>query len=140
MANVTIGDLSQATSFSRDDLVETEQEINGNPASRKMSLGEVVRGGFLDFTNISVAVADWTLQANPDFAGYPYVADITATDVTSNDVAEVIPSLAAINDGKLCPLNMTGTDSVKIYASSVPSSAYTIERISVRACNAGGNL
>ena len=135
MSNVKISDLPSASSVSRADLMMLSQTSGNSRTSVSASLGEVVAGGYIDATNITVATSAWTPQETPDFDGYPYVATMTIQGVTTNDVAEVVPSLAAINDGKLCPLNSTVSGGVNIYAMSAPTTSYVIERVSVRRSN-----
>ena len=135
MANVKISDLPSASSVSRADLMMLSQTSGNSRTSVSASLGEAVAGGYIDATNITVATTDWAQQGTPDFDGYPYVATLTIQGVTTNDFAEVIPSLDAITDGKLCPLNKTVANGVNIYAVSAPSVAYTIERVSIRRAN-----
>lgn len=139
MANITIGELTAASSVSSSDLIEIEQTVNGQQVARKATIGDISGGGggsgFDDYVNLSVAANAWSLQGTPDMAGFPYVATISIAGVTAADIADVVPSMAAVNDGKLCPLNKTVSGGVNIYASAAPSSAYTIERVSVRGSN-----
>ena len=85
-----------------------------------------------DYLNFTVETTDWTLQGTPTYAGYPYIATISIADATTDDIPEVVPSIAAINDGLLCPFADIATGAVNIYASSVPANDYTIERITLR--------
>lgn len=85
-----------------------------------------------DYLNFTVAVADWTLEGTPTFADYPYVASITIDDAAADDVVEVVPSIPAIDDGLLCPFVNVAAGEVKIYASAIPASDYTIERVTLR--------
>lgn len=137
MANVTIGDLTTAAAVSSSDYIEIEQDDNGQPVARKTTIGAISGGGsgFSDYLNLSVATTAWSQQSTPDFTGYSYVATIPINGVTASMIAEVVPAIAAINDGKLCPLNKTVSGGVNIYASAAPSAAYTIERVSVRGAN-----
>ena len=135
MADVKISDLPSASSVGTSDLMLLSQTSGNSSSSLSASVGQIVAGGFIEAANVTVATSDWSEQGTPDFAGYPYVATITLTGVTASDVAEVIPSLAAINDGKLCPLNSTVSGGVNIYAVSAPTTSYVIERVSVRRSN-----
>ena len=85
-----------------------------------------------DYLNFTVETTDWTLQGTPTYAGYPYIATIAIADATTDDVPEVVPSIAAINDGLLCPFVDVAAGEVNIYASSVPANDYTIERVTLR--------
>lgn len=85
-----------------------------------------------DYLNFTVAVVDWTLQGTPTYPDYPYIATITIADATTDDIPEVVPSMAAIGDGLLCPFTDVTNGGVNIYASSVPASAYVIERVTLR--------
>lgn len=136
MSDVKVSELTSAATVSADDYLLLTKDNGGVYSSTKAKAKAVAAKCFKDATNKTVATTAWSEQGTPDFAGYPYVATISITGVTTSDIAEVIPSLAAINDGKLCPLNKTVTDGVNIYASEVPSSNYTIERISIREANA----
>ena len=85
-----------------------------------------------DYLNFTVETTDWTLQGTPTYAGYPYIATIAIADATTDDVPEVVPSIAAINDCLLCPFVDVEAGEVNIYASSVPANDYTIERVTLR--------
>ena len=135
MSDVKISDLTPASALTRADLMMLSQTTNNGRVSVQEELGKVVSGGFIDVTNVTVATTAWIEQGTPDFEGYPFVATITIQGVTTSDFAEVVPSLTAISDGKLCPLNSTVENGVNIYSSSVPASNYTIERISIRRVN-----
>lgn len=138
MANVTIGDLTTAASVSSSDLIEIQQMDDGQPVARKTTIGAISGGGgsgFTDYLNFTVQANAWSEQGTPDFAGFPYVATISIVGVTTSSIAEVVPAIAAINDGKLCPLNKTVSGGVNIYASAAPSTAYSIERVSIRGAN-----
>lgn len=135
MSNVKISELAQASSVNPDDLVLITQEVGNEYQSKSASVEALVSAGFIDITNLTVEVADWSLQSTPDYSDFPYVATIGIAGLVATDIAEVIPSIDAIMDGKLCPLNNTVANGIKIYASSMPSVDYDIERISIR----GGN-
>lgn len=134
MADIKISELETAVNLGRNALVEVSvyDDQEDEYASNNASVGQLVAGGYIDLTNVSIASNAWSLQSTPDFSGYPYVATISASGVTSADIAEVIPSLSAINSGKLCPLNKTVTDGVQIYASEALSSSIVIEHVSIR--------
>lgn len=85
-----------------------------------------------DYLNFTVETSDWSLQGTPDYPDYPYIATISIADATTDDIPEVVPSMAAINDGLLCPFTDVTSGGVNIYASSVPGSDYTIERVTLR--------
>lgn len=85
-----------------------------------------------DYLNFTVAVADWSLQGTPTYPDYPYIATISIADATTDDLPEVVPSMAAISDGLLCPFTDVEAGGVNIYASAVPASDYTIERVTLR--------
>lgn len=133
MSNVTIGQLTAASAVSTSDLLELEQTENGQQVSRKATVSQIAAAGvYRDVTNITVYSTDWTIQSPADMSGYPYVATISINGVTTSDIAEVVPSLAAIEDGKLCPLNQTVANGVRIYTSQAPASDYVIDRVSIR--------
>lgn len=85
-----------------------------------------------DYLNFTVAVADWALEGTPTYADYPYVATITIDDATTDDLPEVVPSIAAIYDNLLGPFADAISGGVNIYASAVPANDYTIERVTLR--------
>lgn len=89
-----------------------------------------------DYLSFTVAVADWSLSGTPAYTGFPYEATISIADATTDDIPEVVPSIAAINDNLLCPFTDAAAGGVKIYASAVPASDYTIERVTLRKENA----
>lgn len=81
----------------------------------------------LCFTNITIETTDWTDQSSdPDVAGYPYKAEITAADVTTDYTPDVRFDVADATSGIFAPVAATGTDKVLIYASEVPSADITI--------------
>lgn len=85
-----------------------------------------------DYLGFTVAVADWSQSGTTVYTGYPYEATITIADATTDDIPEVVPSIAAITDGLLCPFTDAVAGGVKIYASAVPGTDYTIERVTLR--------
>lgn len=132
MSDIKISELQQASTVNPDDLVLLTQEVGNTFESKSAPVSQIARATYIDMENFTVATSDWNLQAQPDFSGFPYVATIAIVGVTANDIAEVVPSIGAINWGKLCPLNNTVANGVNIYASELPSSSIVIERISVR--------
>ena len=85
-----------------------------------------------DYLSVVVAVADWSLEGTPTYPDFPYVATITIDDAAADDIPEIVPSVAAAEDGLLCPLADVSAGEVKIYASAVPGSDYTFIRITLR--------
>ena len=81
----------------------------------------------LCFTNKTVETTDWIDQSSdPDVTGYPYKAEITAADVTTNYSPDIRFDVADATSGIFAPVAATDTDKVLIYASSVPSVDITI--------------
>ena len=85
-----------------------------------------------DYLNITVEVADWSLEGTPTYPDFPYKADISIADATADDIPELVPSVAAAADGLLNQLADASTGVVTIYASAVPASDYTFLRITLR--------
>ena len=88
-----------------------------------------------DYMNITVAVADWSLEGTPTYADYPYRAVISIADATADDIPELVPDMAAQADMLLCPLANCSAGEVYIYASAVPASDYTFLRLTLRGEN-----
>lgn len=85
-----------------------------------------------DYLNITVEVADWSLEGTPTYPEFPYKADISIADATADDIPELVPSVAAAADGLLNQLADASTGVVTIYASAIPASDYTFLRITLR--------
>lgn len=85
-----------------------------------------------DYLNVTVAVADWSLEGTPTYPDYPYVAVISIADAVADDIPELVPSMTAADDGLLCPLADAAAGEVKIYASATPAIDYTFLRITLR--------
>lgn len=85
-----------------------------------------------DYLNITVAVADWSLEGTPTYPDFPYKADITIADATADDIPELVPSVAAASDGLLNQLADASSGVVTIYASAIPANDYTFLRITLR--------
>lgn len=132
MDDVKISDLTRASEVNGDDLLMLSQGVGNNFSSVSATVEEIVASGFVDIPNITILAADWSEQNVPDFSGYPFVATIPLTGVTDDDIAEVVPGIAAITWGKLCPLNRTVTNGINVYASEEPSGVINIERVTIR--------
>lgn len=85
-----------------------------------------------DYLNITVAVADWSLEGTPTYPDFPYKADITIADATADDIPELVPSIAVADEGLLAPLAYATEGSLRIYASAIPANDYTFLRITLR--------
>lgn len=85
-----------------------------------------------DYMNITVAVADWSAESPATYPDYPYKADITIADATSDDIPELVPSIAVADEGLLAPLAYATEGSLRIYASEIPANDYTFLRITLR--------
>lgn len=85
-----------------------------------------------DYLNVSVAVADWSLEGTPTYADYPYVAVIDIADAVADDIPELVPDMDAQADCLLCPLANATAGHVSIYASAIPVNDYTFIRITLR--------
>ena len=85
-----------------------------------------------DYLNITVAVADWSAESPATYPDYPYKADITIADATSDDIPELVPSIAVADEGLLAPLAYATEGSLRIYASEIPANDYTFLRITLR--------
>ena len=83
----------------------------------------------LIFSNTEVAPTDFSLQTSPTYADYPYVAAITLTGVEATMFPEVVFPVSAAITGNYAPVAHSGEGTVSIFASEVPSSAFTIPTI-----------
>ena len=91
---------------------------------------EISGGGTYTLNDVSVTFA---LQATPDYAEFPYCAEVTAPGVTPNSYASVTYSNDQSQSLLYAPTAVTGTGVVKIYARqdvgtvTIPSIAIGIE-------------
>lgn len=83
--------------------------------------------GTLVFFDKVVATTEWA--ADETYAEYPYAANISCTDVTSDYSPEVTFDVPDAVTGKYAPVAKTGAGVVIIYAKSVPEAALTIPLI-----------
>lgn len=80
--------------------------------------------------DVVVATSDW--NSSTAYSSYPYEASITVSGCTTNHVPEVIFSVADAISNAFAPICVSGTDTVIIYATEIPSDAMTIPTIECR--------
>ena len=85
MANVTIGDLTAASTVSRDDLIEIEHDNNGTGESKSATLGQIADllgkevSGTLTAGSTSITLSDAGITANSTFDFYTSVFGVNPT-------------------------------------------------------------
>lgn len=103
---------------------------NGKVPEAELPDSVLAGGEVFTFTNVLVATTDWVNEADsdatPTYEDYPYRADITATEITSEYSPDVRFAYAQIVEGIYAPVADTGAGIIKIYASEVPSADITI--------------
>ena len=83
-----------------------------------------------DILNKVVEVADW--EASTRIPGFPYQAFIAIEECRLIDIPEVLPSMAAIEEGLLCPYAEAVEGGVYLFAMELPEIDYDIRRITLR--------
>lgn len=94
MANVTIGDLTAASTVSRDDLIEIEHDNNGTPESKSVTVGQIadlsgkeVSGTLAaGSTSITLSDAGITTDSTIDFYTSVFGVNPTAAAVANGSV------------------------------------------------------
>ena len=85
------------------------------------------------FTNLTVPVSAWV--ASTTYAWLPYKAEITCQGVTANDYPTVIFSKESLDYLDLVDINVerssTEANKVIVYASDIPTSSLSIDRIEI---------
>lgn len=85
MANVTIGDLTAASSVSRSDLIEIEHDNNGTPESKSIMVGQIADlsgkeiTGTLTAGATSITLSDAAITTNSTFDFYTSVFGVNPT-------------------------------------------------------------
>lgn len=85
MANVTIGDLSPASTISRDDIIEIEQDNGGTPSSKSATLGQIADlsgkeiSGTLTAGSTSITLSDAAITTTSTFDFFTSVFGVNPT-------------------------------------------------------------
>lgn len=80
----------------------------------------------LSFTNVSVASADWELEATPTYADFPYRIAVSLTGVTANHFPQVVLSPTDAMSGAFCPVVDSYEGGVYIYSDGTNEADMTI--------------
>ena len=100
----------------------------GNNTTAISTLNTNTTNAILQFTNKTVAVSDWVSDTNNTYQYYPYKANITCTGITANHKADVSLAPRDQESGRYIG-NDTSTNTVTIYAVTIPSATLTIPNI-----------
>ena len=79
------------------------------------------------FSGVSVAVSAWVSDST--YAAYPFAASIACPGVTASHVPEVVFGAAEAASGNFAPVALSGSGTVKIYATTKPTAAITVQSI-----------
>ena len=79
------------------------------------------------FSGVSVAASAWVSDST--YAAYPYAASITCPGVTASHVPEVVFGATEAASGNFAPVALSGSGTVKIYATTKPTAAITVQSI-----------
>ena len=79
------------------------------------------------FSGVSVAASAWVSDST--YAAYPYAASITCPGVTASHVPEVVLGATEAASGNFAPVALSGSGTVKIYATTKPTAAITVQSI-----------
>ena len=78
-------------------------------------------------SGVSVAASAWVSDST--YAAYPYAASITCPGVTASHVPEVVLGATEAASGNFAPVALSGSGTVKIYATTKPTAAITVQSI-----------
>ena len=118
------------TQFSLNVISVPAYTLDANGKLTHVDGQEVGGGGTYTLNDVSVTFA---LQTTPDYAEFPYCAEVTAPGVTPNSYASVTYSNDQAQSLMYSPTAVTGTGVVKLYARqdvgtvTIPSIAIGIE-------------
>ena len=79
------------------------------------------------FSGVSVAASAWVSDST--YAAYPYAASIACSGVTASYVPEVVFGAVEAASGNFAPVALSGSGTVKIYATTKPTAAITVQSI-----------
>ena len=79
------------------------------------------------FSGVSVAASAWANDST--YAAYPYAASIACSGVTASYVPEVVFGAVEAASGNFAPVALSGSGTVKIYATTKPTAAITVQSI-----------
>ena len=79
------------------------------------------------FSGVSVATSAWASDST--YAAYPYAASIACSGVTASYVPEVVFGAVEAASGNFAPVALSGSGTVKIYATTKPTAAITVQSI-----------
>ena len=79
------------------------------------------------FSAVSVAASAWVSDST--YAAYPYAASIACPGVTASHVPEVVFGATEAASGNFAPVALSGSGTVKIYATTKPTAAITVQSI-----------
>ena len=79
------------------------------------------------FSGVSVAASAWASDGT--YAAYPYAASIACPGVTASHVPEVVFGATEAASGNFAPVALSGSGTVKIYATTKPTAAITVQSI-----------
>ena len=79
------------------------------------------------FSGVSVATSAWASDST--YAAYPYAASIACSGVTASYVPEVVFGAVEAASGNFAPVALSGSETVKIYATTKPTAAITVQSI-----------
>ena len=79
------------------------------------------------FSGVSVAASAWVSDST--YAAYPYAASIACPGVTASHVPEVVFGATEAASGNFAPVALSGSGTVKIYATTKPTAAITVQSI-----------
>ena len=79
------------------------------------------------FSGVSVAASAWASDST--YAAYPYAASIACSGVTASYVPEVVFGAVEAASGNFAPVALSGSGTVKIYATTKPTAAITVQSI-----------
>lgn len=140
--DIVSGIFAPVANCGTDKVMIYASEVPASSITIPVIILNVTRGGSipgtgalegLTYSNIAVLTTDWINEgsggATPTYDAYPFRADITLADVTSDYSPDVIYTLNQINMGVLGPIAVCGTGKISIYASAVPDNDITIPKI-----------
>ena len=79
------------------------------------------------FSGVSVATSAWASDST--YAAYPYAASIACSGVTASYAPEVVFGAVEAASGNFAPVALSGSGTVKIYATTKPTAAITVQSI-----------
>ena len=79
------------------------------------------------FSAVSVAASAWVSDST--YAAYPYAASIACSGVTASHVPEIVFGATEAASGNFAPVALSGSGTVKIYAATKPTAAFTVQSI-----------